>query len=98
MSDGVEQTPDVSLPGLQLERPPIEFLMGETLRWNPRLLAQKCEYHGKVDRRVLGSLRRNDDFLFYLESVSRFVLRREILHGLLCQNDTYILFFGEVKE
>ena len=31
MSEGVEQTPEVSPPRLQPERPPIVFLRGETL-------------------------------------------------------------------
>ena len=91
MSEGAEQTPDASRPRLQPERSAIVFVRGETLE--PRLLAQKCEYHGKVDRRVLGILRRNDHFLFYLVARCCFFLRREILHGPLCKDDTCILFF-----
>ena len=47
----------------------------------------------------MGILRKNDDFLFYIESVARFLeLRRAILHGPLCKDDTYILFFFEEEE
>ena len=61
-------------------------------------LAQKCEFHGKADRRLLGILRKSDDFLFHMESVARVVLRRENLHGPLCEDDTYILFFFFKKK
>ena len=92
MSEGVEQTPDGSQPRPPPERPPI-------VRWNPRRLAQKCEYHRKAHRRLLGILQRNDGFLSSTWNRSHFFsLRREILHGPLCKDDTYILFFFEEEE
>ena len=83
MNEGVEQTPDVSPPRLQPERPPIALL-----------LAQKCEYHGKIDRRVLGSLRRNDDFLFYMESVAPFFCAEKFCMALCARmTRTYCCFW-----
>ena len=84
MSEEAEQTPDVSPPRPPPERPPTVFVRAK--RWNPRLLAQKCEYHEKADCRLLGTLRRNDDFLFYVESL--FFFCEEILCFALCARMT----------
>ena len=65
MSEGAEQTPDVSPPRLQPERPPMVFVRGETL--------EPSAARPKVRRsRKSRPQRRNDDSLFYMGSVARF--------------------------
>ena len=95
MSEGAEQTPDVSplVHRLRGRHSVCEGRNAGTLDCSPK----KCEYHGKADRRLLGTLRKNDDFLFYMESVARFFAQRNFAWPL-CKDDTYILFFKKKKK
>ena len=90
-NEGAEQTPDLSPPRPPPERPPLVFARGETLE------PKKSEYHGKADRetqrRLLGTLRKNDDFLFYMESVERFFNCAEKFSRALCARMTHTFIF-----
>ena len=92
MSEGVEQTPDAS-PPRPLERPPIVFVRGETLepstaRPKSANITEKptAEYWGSCAGMTIFSSTWNRLHVF-------FFLHRENLHGPLCKDDTYILFW-----
>ena len=81
-NEAAEQIPDVSPPRPPPERPPILFVRGETLEPS----TARPEYHGKTDREtqriLLATLRKNDDFLFYMESVF-LIARRKFARPLV---------------
>ena len=98
MSEGAEQTPDVSSPRQQLERPPIVFVRGETLE--PSTARPKVRISRKSRPQSFGDPAQERRFsLLHGVSCTLFsFLRREILHGLLCKDDTYIRFFFFKKK
>ena len=99
MSKGVEQTPDVSPPRLLPERPPIVFVRGETLE--PSTARPKVRISRKSrPQSIIGepSQERRFSLPHGVSGTFFFFLRREILHGPLCKDDTYILCFLKKKK
>ena len=97
MSEGAEQTPDVSPPRLPPERPPTVFVRGETLE--PSTARPKVRISRKSRPQSVGDPAQERRFaLLHGIGCTFFFLRREILHGPLCKDDTYMLFFFKAPQ
>ena len=104
MSEGAEQTPDVSPPRPPLERPPIVFVRGETLEpstarpkvrksMEKQTAKRRGDYWGPYARRTIFSSAWNQLHVFFLNCAEKFSMA-------LCarMTRTYCFFKKKTKK